>query len=378
MREVIERYIDRLMSGSTPSRPLWNIEKVCQGKALGWNYIDGCMMTSLLTIWQQTGDRKYFDFVEKFIDHYVFEDGSLRGYDLKAYNIDNICEGRVLFDVYRETGKEKYAKAIELLHTQLSEQPRTKHGSYWHKLIYPHQVWLDGLYMGQVFAARYEIYSGRNDFADIVKQFKNVRAYMFDEEKRLYYHGFDASGAAFWAKPDGCSRSFWLRSLGWYLVALADVIGYLPQEKESERSCLSGLLKEALEGVSQYRDEASGIFMQVVDAGRREGNYPETSGSSMIAYACLKAARLGVVGEEFAALGRSVFESICKHYLTETEGKLSLGNICLVAGLGPDSDRRRDGTYEYYISEPVVKNDAKGVAPFIMSFVELNNEIVNQ
>lgn len=373
MHETIKRYIDRLMDGSTPDKPLWNIEKVKEGKNLQWNYIDGCMMTSLLTVWQQTGDRKYFDFVDNYLDYYVFEDGSLRGYDLGTYNIDNICEGRVLFDVYRETGKEKYAKAIELLHTQLEKQPRTQYNSYWHKLIYPNQVWLDGLYMGQVFAARYETYCGRNDYSDIINQFRNVRTYMFDEEKKLYYHGFDASKTAFWAKEDGCSKSFWLRSLGWYLVALADVIGYLPDDKTEEKAYLSSLLKEALEGVAQYRDEESGIFMQVVDAGRREGNYPETSGSSMIAYACLKASRLGVVGEEFAALGKSVFECICKNYLTETEGELNLGNICLVAGLGPESDRRRDGTYEYYISEPIVENDAKGVAPFLMSFVELNN-----
>lgn len=373
MHETIKRYIHRLMEGSTPDRPLWNIEKVKEGKNLQWNYIDGCMMTSLLCLWQQTGDRKYFDFVDNYLDYYVFEDGSLRGYDLETYNIDNICEGRVLFDVYRETGKEKYAKAIELLHTQLEKQPRTQYNSYWHKLIYPNQVWLDGLYMGQVFATRYEVYSGRHDYSDIVNQFKNVRTYMFDEEKKLYYHGFDASKSAFWAKEDGCSKSFWLRSLGWYLVALADIIDYIPDDKKEEKAYLGGLLKEALEGVAQYRDEESGIFMQVVDAGRREGNYPETSGSSMIAYACLKAARLGIVSEEYAELGKSVFDSICKNYLTETDGELNLGNICLVAGLGPEKDRRRDGTYEYYISEPIVENDAKGVAPFLMSFVELNN-----
>ncbi len=371
MRAVIDKYIHRLMKGSAPDRPLWNIEKIKQGKALEWNYIDGCMMTSLLTLWKQTGDREYFDFAENYLDYYVFEDGTLRGYEIETYNLDNICEGRVLFDVYRETGKEKYAKAIELLYSQLEKQPRTKYGSFWHKLIYPNQVWLDGLYMAQVFNTRYQIYSGKNDYSDIVNQFKNVRNYMFDEEKKLYYHGFDASKEAFWAKEDGCSKSFWLRSLGWYLVALADVIEYLPEENSEERAYLSSLLKEALEGVSQYKDEESGIFMQIVDAGRREGNYPETSGSSMIAYACLKASRLEVVDSKFAELGKSVFESICKNYLTETDGELNLGNICLVAGLGPENNRRRDGTFEYYVSEPVVENDAKGVAPFIMCYVEL-------
>lgn len=371
MRQIIDKYIQRLMDESTPDRPLWNIEKIKQNKPLEWNYIDGCMMTSLLCLWKQRGERKYFDFVENFLDYYVFADGSLRGYDLETYNLDNICEGRVLFDVFGETGKEKYAKAIELLNKQLIEQPRTIYNSFWHKLIYPNQVWLDGLYMAQVFATRYQVYCGKNDFSDIVAQFKNVRNFMFDEEKKLYYHGFDASKKAFWAKEDGCSKSFWLRSLGWYLVALADVIEYIPIECSSEIDYLSSLLKEALEGVSLYRDEESGMFMQVVDAGHREGNYPESSGSSMIAYACLKAARLGIVDESYAQLGKGVFESICKNCLTESEGKLNLGNICLVAGLGPENNRRRDGTFEYYVSEPIVENDAKGVAPFIMCFVEL-------
>lgn len=373
MRRVIENYIERLMSGSRPDCPLWNIEKIEQGKELGWNYIDGCMMTSLLCLWRQTGERRYFDFVESFIDYYVFEDGTLRGYDLETYNLDNICEGRVLFDLYRETGKEKYAKAIELLHMQLEKQPRTIYGSFWHKQIYPHQVWLDGLYMAQVFSTRYQVHSGANDFSDIISQFRNVRTYMFDDAKQLYYHGFDASKTAFWAKPDGCSKSFWLRSLGWYLVALTDVIDYLPEQCCEERGYLSKLLDEALRGIMQYRDAESGMFMQVVDAGRREGNYPESSGSSMIAYACLKGARIGAVAPSFSQTGESIFKYICEYCLSGEGDNLNLGSICLVAGLGPENNRRRDGTFEYYISEPVVENDAKGVAPFIMSFVELNN-----
>ena len=152
---MIERYVERMMAESTPEKPLWNIEKIEAGVINGWNYIDGCMMIALLNLHRITGEERYYEFAEQFIDYYVFEDGSLRGYSEEEYNLDHICEGRVLFDLYRMSGKEKYKKAIEKLYGQLTRHPRTHEGSFWHKKIYPNQVWLDGLYMAQVFYARY-------------------------------------------------------------------------------------------------------------------------------------------------------------------------------------------------------------------------------
>ena len=169
---VIDRYIDRLMADTTPDKPIWNIENIKSGKKPGWNYIDGCMMTSLYSIYQQKNDRAYLDFIDGFVDYYVFADGSIRGYELETYNVDNINEGRILFDLYRETGKEKYRKAADLLYKQLLAQPRTGTGNFWHKKIYPNQVWLDGLYMAQVFYTRYETeFNDCKNYADIVKQF---------------------------------------------------------------------------------------------------------------------------------------------------------------------------------------------------------------
>lgn len=223
--EIIERYIDRLIEDSTPDKPIWNIENIKQGKPAGWNYIDGCMMTSLYSIYKQTGDRKYLDFIDKFVDYYVFDDGTIRGYELDTYNVDNLNEGRVLFDLYKETGKMKYKRAINLLYSQISGQPRTAAGNFWHKKIYPDQVWLDGLYMAQVFYTRYETEfdRGRN-YPDIVRQFKNVYENMYDKEKKLYYHGWDNSKSAFWCdRETGLSKSFWLRSIGWYTVGYAEL-----------------------------------------------------------------------------------------------------------------------------------------------------------
>lgn len=368
---IIDKYIYRLINETRPEAPIWNIENIRQGKEPAWNYIDGCMMTSLYTIYKQSGDKKYLNFIDEFVDYYVFDDGSIRGYKLETYNLDNLNEGRILFDLYRETGKEKYRKAIDLLHRQIVEQPRTEYGNFWHKAIYPNQVWLDGMYMSEVFYTRYVAEFG-GDFSEIVKQFKSVFDHMYDKQKRLYYHGWDCSKQAFWAdKQTGLSKNFWLRSIGWYCVALTDVLSYLPEGETEAKAELGKIFKATIEGLEQYIDPETNMFWQVVDHIGREGNYAETSGSSMLAYAMLKGARLGYIDKRFAKVGEQVFNGICGKYLNETDGKLNLGGICLVAGLGPETNRRRDGSYEYYISEPVVENDAKGTGPFVMAYTEI-------
>lgn len=371
MYEKIDRYIDKLLDGSTPDAPLWNIESIRQGKKPSWNYIDGCMITALLCASEITGETKYADFAEKFIDYYVFEDGSIRGYSKEKYNLDDVNEGKVLFELYEKTGKEKYKKAIFLLESQLEEQPRTVTGNFWHKKIYPNQIWLDGLYMGQVFSTLFKKYFGNKDYSDVVSQFKNVRKLMFDEDKKLYYHGCDCSKTAFWAdKETGRSKSFWLRAIGWFCISLIDNIDYI--DDENAKAELVKIFAEAIDGISQYADAETGMYYQVVDQGGREGNYLETSGSSMIAYAMMKGARLGVIDKKYAEMGRKTFDGICKKYLSISDnGDLNLGGICLVAGLGPEDNKRRDGTFEYYISEPVVENDAKGVAPFVLCYTEV-------
>ncbi len=369
---IIDKYIDRLIEDTTPDAPIWNIENIRLGKPAHWNYIDGCMMTSLYTIYKQSGDKKYLAFIDSFIDYYVFEDGSVRGYKLEAYNLDNLNEGRILFDLYKETGKEKYRKAIDLLFRQIKEQPRTEYGNFWHKAIYPDQVWLDGMYMSEVFYTRYVAEIGGGDFSEIVKQFKSVFDHMYDRDKRLYYHGWDCSKKSFWAdKQTGLSKNFWLRSIGWYCVALTDVLSYLPESANDAKEQLGVIFKTTIEGLEQYIDPETNMFWQVVDQIGREGNYAETSGSAMISYAMMKGARLGYLDGRFAKIGENVFNGICDKYLKETDGKLNLGGICLVAGLGPENNPRRDGSYEYYISEPVVENDAKGTGPFVMAYTEI-------
>ncbi len=370
MYEEIDAYVRGLIEKSSPSHTAWNIERVREGKPASWNYIDGCMITALLAMSDITGDARYFDFAESFIDWFVLDDGTIRTYDRKKYNLDDINEGRVLFPLYAKTGKEKYKKAAENLYRQIREQPRTFEGNFWHKAIYPNQVWLDGLYMAQPFYALYETTFGSGDVSDTLSQIANVRLRMFDETRKLYYHGYDASRTIFWADPvTGCSKNFWLRSIGWFSVALIDLCEILPNGAGRDRLC--EIFNELIAGVAPYADKETGLYWQVVDQGGREGNYLETSGSSMLAYAMLKGARLGVLPKEYAAKGEKTFRGIVDKYLSFTDGELNLGGICLVAGLGPENNPRRDGSYEYYISEPVVENDAKGVAPFVLCYTEI-------
>ena len=371
MYSKIDAYINRLVDDSRPDAPMWNIENIRMGKKPHWNYIDGCMVCAFMEIAEITGNSKYSDFVEEFIDYYVNDDGSIRGYDKEKYNLDDVNEGRVLFPLYRKTGKEKYRLAIELQNSQLRDQPRTSTGNFWHKLIYPNQIWLDGLYMAQVFAAMYAKEFGGKDYSDLLMQIKNVRKYMFDEKAKLFYHGLDCSKSIFWAdKETGLSKNFWLRAIGWFTVSMVDIISIV--DDESTKSEITEIFRETIDGILQYRDKESGMYYQVVNMGEREGNYLETSGSSMIAYAVMKGARIGALPKEYWQLGKKTFDGIRERYLTiSDDGTLNLSGICLVAGLGPENNPRRDGSFEYYISEPVVENDAKGVAPFVLAYTEI-------
>lgn len=371
---VFEKYIDQLIEKSTLDVPVWNIEKAMAGKAGGWNYIDGCMILALLEIYKATGEKKYYEFADAFIDHRVNEDGTINGYDPHEYNIDNVNAGKTLFALYEINGKEKYRRAIDLIYSQVKNQPRTAEGNFWHKKIYPNQVWLDGMYMGQPFYMEYETkFNNKKNYGDIFRQFANVVKYMRDGETGLYYHGYDASRQAFWCdKETGLSKNFWLRALGWYSMALLDTLDKCEPTPESQKEYifLEKTFVQLMDDMLKFQDE-SGMWYQLPALGGKEPNYLETSGSAIMSYSLLKGVRLGFLPESYRQYGVKAFEGICNKYLKETENGLNLGGICLVAGLGPEENRRRDGSFEYYMSEPVVENDAKGVGPLLLAYTEL-------
>lgn len=369
--EIVEKYVNELIDRSTLEEPVWNIEKIRAGKKASWDYIDGCMIMSLLELYKVTKKQKYLDFSEKYIGYRVQEDGTINGYHKDELNLDNINEGKNLFTLYDLTGKEKYAKATAKIYQQILEMPRTKEGNFWHKQIYPNQVWLDGLYMALPYYIEYENrFNDKKNYEDIFHMFFEVEKHMKDAKTGLYYHAYDSSKTMFWAdKETGLSRNFWLRSLGWFSMALLDTLA-LADKAYPEYAHLQQMYRDLIDSLLKYQSP-EGMWYQVPNFPGREKNYLETSGSSIMAYCLMKGSRLGLLPAEYSKYGQKAFKGICDKYLTTVEGEMSLGGICLVAGLGPADNLRRDGSYEYYMSEPVVKDDAKGTAPFLLAYAEI-------
>ena len=350
---------------------MWNKEMIRENKPNKWNYIDGCMITAILQLYEITGEQRYFDFAKEFIDFFVQEDGTIKTYNVKEYNLDNINTASNLFLLYDKTGDEKYKKALDLVRTQLDTMPRTKENSFWHKDIYPNQVWLDGLYMAEPFYMRYETrFNKMGKCNDVIHQFENVEKYMKDPKTGLYYHGYDESREMYWADPvTGCSPNFWLRALGWFSLALVETAQATDESLYYEKRYLQTLLENLADALKPYQD-VSGMFYQVVNRADAKGNYLETSGTALIAYAILKAVRLGFLAPRYAEIGEKAFDGIVEKYLSrDDDGQLKLSGICLVAGLG--GKNHRDGSLDYYFSEPVVENEAKGVAPFLLAYTEM-------
>lgn len=369
--EIVEKYVNELIDKSTMEEPVWNIEKIRAGKKATWDYIDGCMIMSLLELYKVTKNEKYFSFAESYISYRIEEDGTIRGYHKEELNIDNINEGKNLFTLYDLTGKEKYAKATAKIYEQILEMPRTKDGNFWHKMIYPNQVWLDGLYMAQPFYMEYEKrFHNKENCDDIYQQFFYVEKYMKDPDTGLYYHAYDASKSMFWAdQKTGLSQNFWLRALGWFSMALLDTLA-LADKEDKQYEHLLQMYRDLIDAMLKYQSK-EGMWYQVPNFPDREKNYLETSGSSIMAYCLLKGVRLGFLPQSYVSYGKKAFQGICDMYLSTVEGEMSLGGICLVAGLGPENNPRRDGSYEYYMSEPIVKDDAKGTAPFLLAYAEM-------
>ena len=346
------------------------MEAVLSNKPPKWNYVDGCMMKAVLEMYYITNDNKYLDFADRFMDFYVGADGGIFGYNPDDYNCDNINGGKALISLYNITGKQKYKLAAESLYNQLKSHPRTSEGSFWHKKAYPYQVWLDGLYMVQPFYTEYEMNFNKGDSRDTVKQFDNVQRLMKDSKTGLFYHGYDESRASSWAdKSTGLSPNFWTRSLGWYAMALVDTL----EKSEYVRQPLQTYLNEFAGALLKASDESQ-MFYQVTVCAGRPGNYLETSGTCAIAYTLMKGARLGYLPGFYFDRGSRIFDAAVNNKFIISDNEFVLKDICLSAGLGAAPGevnyRFRDGSYEYYISEPVTENDGKGVAPFMLAYAE--------
>jgi len=335
-----------------------------------WNYTQGLIAHAMIKVWQVNGNEVLYNYAKAYADKMINANGVISGYKAEDYNIDCVNSGKFLFDIYEKTKDDRYLKAIHQMRDQLKKQPRTSEGGFWHKQRYPNQMWLDGLYMGAPFLAQYaSVLNDPDIFDDVTKQFILVHKHTYNPEVGLNYHGWDESKLQKWADPNtGCSPNYWGRAMGWYAMALVDVLDFLPLD-HPDRSKLLDMLNQVAGGIKKYQDSKTGLWYQVMDQGNRKGNYLEATSTSMFTYALLKATRKGYISKDYKAIAAKAYNGILTHFIQDNgDGTISLTKCCAVAGLG--GTPYRDGSYEYYIKEPVRADDPKGVGPFIMACLE--------
>lgn len=339
-----------------------------------WAYDYGVLCKGLEQVYRQSGEDKYFRYIQENMDYFVDEDGAIRYYRKEDHNLDFINNGKTLLFLYAKTGNEKYKKAVDLLRSQLAEHPRTEEGGFWHKDCYPHQMWLDGLYMAQPFYAQYiEMFDPRQDFQDVLLQFRLIEKHLKNPESHLLYHGWDERKKSFWADPEtGRSANYWGRSVGWYACALVDTLDYL--HADEDKKLLVEAVQDLAQGIAAVQDEQSGLWYQVLDQHGRYGNYTEASCSCMFAYFLLKAAEKGYIAPSYALLGQRAFRGILREFVeVDQNGLLDLKGTVYVSGLGGSPER--DGSYEYYISEPRQVNNLLGIGAFLMAASQLEKSL---
>ncbi|MDE6539586.1 MAG: glycoside hydrolase family 88 protein, partial [Ruminococcus sp.] len=323
-------YIEKIILPSEPLAPIWNRENFVFKKIPKWNYIDNCMMRAVIMLYELTGKADFFDYAVKFIDAYIGENGDIPTMNISEFNLDNVCGGRNLIWLFRKTHAERYRTAFEKIRTQLEKQPRLSTGNFWHKAIYPYQIWLDGVYMAMPFMAVYSNFSGNYEiYDDIFRHLENIRRIMRDSETGLYFHGYDETRSQCWAdRKTGLSQEFWLRSMGWLCAGLADLCDAVPESNKLYSLCAE-MLDSLLKSLSVCTD-SDGVLYQLPLKPQVTGNYPETSGTLLFAYSAVKSANIGISDNNMMKSGVKAFNAVTEKYIT-SENIPVLNNICLMA-----------------------------------------------
>lgn len=340
-----------------------------------WGYVEGTFLKSVEELWRTTNDSKYFQYIKNSLDAGFNSDGGLKSYNYSDYSLDEICEGRILLLMYKEGLNEtKYQNALDTLRSQLREQPRTYDGGFWHRDnssgAYPHQMWLDGVYMANPFYAEYGLlFNESEDFDDVVTQITVMERHARNPQTGLLYHGWDELHTQSWADPvTGCSPSFWGRADGWYAMAVVDILDYLPQGYAGRDSAIA-IIQRLAEALKKVQDPASGVWWQVLDQGDREGNYLESSCSCMFVYALAKSIRKGYIDNSYWEVAKKGYAGILNEFISiNSDSTIDLNQICRTAGLGFG----RDGTFDYYVYQTdIVSNDGKATGPFVLASLEV-------
>ncbi|WP_294558676.1 glycoside hydrolase family 88 protein [uncultured Bacteroides sp.] len=342
-------------------------------KRASWQYDYALLAEAIGKLEKYTSNPAYGKYMKDFFDYYVDSQGNIRYYKLEEYNLDKIRPAVPLFSLYERTGDSCYIRALHQEIKQLETHPRTKEGGYWHKKIYPHQMWLDGIFMASPFMAEYaKMFEQPQWFDEAVRQITLIYDRTLDARTGLLYHAWDESKTQRWANPEtGQSRHFWSRATGWYMMAIADVLDYLP-ENHSGRNLLISIYGKVASALLSVQDPDSKLWFQVLDCGGREGNYLEASGSSMFIYSFAKGARKGYLDISYLDVAHEAFDSLvsCLMKPDKADGWI-MTQICGGCGLG--GKPYREGDYHYYVTEKIVENDPKGIAPFILAGMELHD-----
>ncbi len=335
-----------------------------------WGYVQGLVSLALQRVSEQYNMKKFDDYVKNtYVDLLIDSIGNIKGYKKKDFKLDDVNSGKLLFALYKETGDKRYRKAMNILMDQLKDQPRISEGGFWHKKIYTNQMWLDGLYMGLPFYAQFTAeYGDSADFDDITSQLLLVQKHMKDKETGLYYHGWDASKSVYWADPQtGLSKNFWGRGIGWFYMAIVDVLDFLP-ENHKDRPALITMFQDLTDAILKYQQKDSGVWYQVLNYPNREGNYLESTCSCMFAYGLFKGISNGFLSKKYLKAVQKAYKGIFKTFVKKDDkGNPEITDCCAGAGLGPADNPVRDGSYDYYIHEKIRSNDGKALGPLIMT-----------
>jgi unsaturated rhamnogalacturonyl hydrolase len=336
-----------------------------------WEYTYGLVLRSILEVWESDREKRFFDYVDGYYRRMIDSEGRIETYQPEDYNIDRINPGKPLFTLFRVTGEAKYSKAIHSLRDQMRTHPRTSEGGFWHKRIYPSQMWLDGIYMASPFLAEYaKVFNEPALFDEAARQALLMEKYAREEKSGLLYHGWDESRSQRWADPvTGLSPHFWGRSMGWYAMAVVDILDFLPED-HPQRPVLVALFNRLATAVTNVQDHDTGLWFQVLDMGTRKDNYLESSASCMFVYALAKGVRLKVLHPAFLNIAQKGYLGILDRFIdVDRAGLVTICGGCAVAGLG--GDPYRDGSFEYYVHEKVRCNDPKAVGAFILASLEI-------
>lgn len=345
--------------------------KIDDHEAPKWDYKIGMILTAYEKLYVKTKNPKYYDYIKGYADVFIDKTGAIKNFDPQNHSLDNINAGKILFNLYDTTKDEKYLIALKTLRKNFDDYPRTISGGFWHKKIYPNQMWLDGLYMAEPFYARYTTkYEGGEKLNDVAHQFELLHDHSFDKKTGLFFHAWDESKQMPWANKEmGTAPHIWARAIGWYGMALVDALDYFPKDHPKHKELVQ-YLNELATAVTKYQDK-SGLWYQVPDLATKKGNYLEASGSSMLVYALAKGVHKGYLPASFEKVANKGFIGlITKLIKVDADGEIHITQVCASAGLG--GNPYRDGSYEYYISEKIKVDNSHGLGAFLLAAIELN------